>query len=93
MEDFEAEKLVPVSDQGALMGFTRVETSLLWRPCDPPYAIVSVKLDGADTELLHLAKHGLEKLRAGARVKAVWKEKREGRITDIEEFVVVENPR
>ena len=41
-------------------------------PSDAPFAFVLVKLDGADTALAHVVKDGLEGLRFGTRVEAVW---------------------
>ena len=50
-----------------------------------PFAFVLVKLDGADTALAHIVKDGLDKLKVGARVQAVWApdDQRIGSIRDI----------
>lgn len=65
------------------------EFPLLWAP-DVPYAIISVKLEGSDACLLHIAKApDLDKLSVGKKVKAVWKENTEGYILDIERFEVL----
>jgi len=86
--DIEPGDLVPVSDEGVLTGFTRVAHELMWRPADPPYALVLIRLTGADTDLLHLVKtpSSLDRLEMGARVRARWKPERTGLITDIDEF-------
>lgn len=63
---------------------------LVWQP-DTPYAIISVKLKGSDTDMLHIAKEGtLNKLAIGKKVKAVWKENPEGYILDIDRFEIVD---
>ena len=41
-------------------------------PVRRPFAFVLVRLDGADTALAHVVKDGLERLRVGSRVEAVW---------------------
>lgn len=88
-EDLSPMEYVPVGDVGTLEAVTVVKKEIPDAPCDPPYAIVAVKLDGADTNLIHLMKDGdLDALKPGMRVKAAWKEEGEGRIFDIEGFVV-----
>jgi uncharacterized OB-fold protein len=49
---------------------------------------VLVKLDGADTALAHIVTEGLERLRVGVRVEAVWApdDQRRGSIRDIAGF-------
>lgn len=62
---------------------------LLWPP-EVPYAMVLIKIDGADSALLHLVKgQEMDRLAIGSRVKAVWKEEREGYLFDLERFVVI----
>ncbi|HJQ83181.1 MAG TPA: OB-fold domain-containing protein [Candidatus Binatia bacterium] len=60
-------------------------------PFPPPFAFVLVRLDGADTALAHVVKDGLDGLRVGSRVEAVWAadEARIGSVRDIESFRVV----
>jgi uncharacterized protein len=57
-------------------------------PAPAPFAFVLVKLDGADTALPHVVTQGLERLRVGTRVEAVWKPdgERIGSIRDIAGF-------
>lgn len=59
-------------------------------PSATPFAFVLVKLDGADTALAHIVTEGVDGLRVGARVEAVWKPdgEREGSIRDIAAFKV-----
>ena len=62
-----------------------------FHPCERPFAYVLVKLDGADTALAHIVTDGLDRLRVGSRVEAVWAadEARKGTIRDIAGFRVV----
>lgn len=54
------------------------------QPLDTPFAWVLVRLDGADTALLHvLDAPGPEAVRSGMRVRIRWAEARTGAITDI----------
>jgi hypothetical protein len=59
-------------------------------PFATPFAFVLVRLDGADTALAHVVKDGLDRLRVGARVEAVWAPdgERQGTIRDIACFKV-----
>ena len=52
-------------------------------PSDEPFAFVLVRLDGADTALVHIVTDGLDRLKVGARVEAVWATERTGTIRDI----------
>ncbi len=62
---------------------------LLWFP-EAPYVVASIKLDGADTAMLHLVKgEDMDKLKTGSRVRALWKEETAGHITDIDCFEVI----
>jgi uncharacterized OB-fold protein len=55
-----------------------------------PYGYAFIKLDGADTLLPHFVDStDPEKVKVGARVKAVFEEKRAGRIMDIRHFSVM----
>ncbi|MFE0427336.1 OB-fold domain-containing protein [Streptomyces sp. NPDC058953] len=73
------------------VGTTGTVTTWAWNP-DPrpnqplttPFAWVLVRLDGADTALLHvLDAPGPEAVRTGARVRIRWAGRRTGAITDI----------
>ncbi|MEW5944874.1 MAG: Zn-ribbon domain-containing OB-fold protein [bacterium] len=84
-------EFVPVSDAGTLTGFTVVETKPPDNPFslgDPPYVIAAVRLEGADTDFIHLIRKGVapSSLKPGMRVRAVWKEERKGNLLDIEGF-------
>ena len=56
-------------------------------PLEPPYAYAIIRLDGADTDFVHLIKEGdPQNLKIGMRVEAVFYEKPRKRILDIEYF-------
>ncbi len=83
----DTKEYVGVADEGTIETYTVVRAPLVWRPSDPPYAIAAIRLDGADTELLHLVKtEDYDTLKMGMRVRAVWSEERKGSLFDIEHF-------
>ncbi|MET9877732.1 OB-fold domain-containing protein [Actinacidiphila glaucinigra] len=73
------------------VGTTGTVTTWAWnpsprpqQPMSTPFAWVLVRLDGADTELLHvLDAPGPEAVRTGIRVRVRWAERRTGAVTDI----------
>ncbi len=84
---------IDVSDEGEVVSFTVVHRPLidLERPLPAPFTLALVRLDGADTAMVHyLGGTAAEKIRCGMRVKAVWKEEREGSILDILYFKPLE---
>lgn len=57
-------------------------------PLDHPFAFALVRLDGADTALLHAVDAGsMDAMKTGMRVRARWKAERIGHICDLEAFV------
>jgi uncharacterized OB-fold protein len=75
-----------VGQQGEVVSFTVVHRPLIEvpRPLSAPFAIALIKLDGADTAMIHyLGEAPLEDIKCGMRVKAVWRDEREGSILDI----------
>lgn len=87
---------VEVSDEGTIVAFT-----VVWFPhIDPntgklrepsPYTSVWVRLDGADTYLMHyLDETDEQKIKIGMRVQAVFAEDRKGSIHDIKHFKIIE---
>lgn len=62
------------------------------QPLDRPFAWALVRLDGADVEMLHAVDAGsIERMSTGARVRVRWADEREGAITDIACFDLVED--
>ncbi len=84
---------VEVQDRGTLATYTIVYARFATLP-PPPYCIALIKLDGADTALMHyvggLDLQDLETakkaLSVGMPVQAVWRDEREGKISDIQYF-------
>ena len=84
---------VPVQDRGTLDTFTIVYEQFLGMP-PPPYCVGMVRLEGADTSLMHYVsevdlsdlERAKQNVRVGMKLQAVWKEEREGRISDILHF-------
>ncbi len=53
-------------------------------PLSHPFAFALIRLDGADTGLLHAVDAGsMDRMRTGMRVTARWKDERVGHITDV----------
>jgi len=80
-------EIVEVADAG-------VVTSWCWngeprplQPFDVPFAWALIRLDGADTPMLHAVRADADAVATGMRVRAQWRAEREGHITDIECFV------
>ena len=84
-------ELVPVGPEGTVTSFTWVAEPQERHALDRPFAFALVKLDGADTELLHLVDAGGEEAMAtGMRVAPRFRDTAEGGIRDLECFVPVE---
>lgn len=83
---------VEVSEEGVVTAVAEVARPIQGlHPASEPFAFVLVKLDGADTAIVHVVHDGLDRLRVGSRVRAVWApdDERRGRIHDIEGFEIV----
>jgi uncharacterized OB-fold protein len=82
---------VELSGEGMVMAASIVEHSMPWSPAPVPYTLALIRLDGADTDMIHMAKPGIA---AGDRVRAVFKQERNGTILDIDCFVrLIDAPR
>jgi uncharacterized protein len=80
---------VELGQQGTVLAYTIIGMPALWLDVKAPYAMGLIKLDGADTGLVHfLGEIELDKIKVGMRVEAVPKKKEEraGYITDIAWF-------
>lgn len=76
--------LVEVGPAGTVEHWAWVAEPLRKHPLDRPFAWVTVRLDGADTTLVHALDAGrIENVTRGMRVRVRWSEERTGRITDI----------
>ena len=81
-------EVVPVSSVGTVMSWTWQSTPLEGQPLDKPFAWALIKLDGADTPLLHAVDAGSsDAISTGARVHAHWINEPVGAITDIAYFL------
>jgi len=84
LEDF-----VDVGPGGEVISYTWVSRPRPLQPLQRPFAYALIKLDGADSSLLHIVDVGGDavKMEIGMRVAPRWKAERKGEITDIEAFV------
>ncbi|MGP9022421.1 Zn-ribbon domain-containing OB-fold protein [Streptomyces sp. BR1] len=88
----EIRELVEVADTGTVTTWAWNPSPRRDQPLDTPFAWVLVRLDGADTALLHvLDAPGPDAVRTGMRVKVRWAPERSGAITDIACFVPYES--
>jgi uncharacterized OB-fold protein len=79
---------VEVGPAGTVESWAWVSTPRPGHPLDRPFAWALIRLDGADTALVHAVDAGSAKeLRQGLRVRPRWRTERAGHITDIESFV------
>jgi len=87
------DEFVGVEDKGTLTTFTIVYAHFTSLP-PPPYCVGIIKLDGADTGLIHYVggvdlqdmEAARKAINVGMRLQAIWRDEREGKITDIECF-------
>lgn len=79
---------VEVGPAGTVTTWAWVDEPLAGHPLDRPFAWALIKLDGADTALVHAVDAGNPKaLAAGTRVWPAWSDHPTGHITDISHFV------
>ena len=79
-----SDEFVPVGPGGVVTTWSWVTRPRAKQPLDRPFAWALVKLDGADTALLHAVDAGdIAKMRTGLRVKPRWRAERAGHISDI----------
>ena len=77
-------EIVPVSSVGTVLSWTWQAEPLEGQPLDRPFAWALIKLDGADTAMVHAVDGAVT---TGDRVHAHWVAEPVGAITDIECFV------
>lgn len=86
-------ELIEVGPAGTVQSFTWVTDPTEQHPLSQPFAFAFIRLDGADSTLLHAVDAGTpDALEVGARVAPRWRAQRSGRIDDIECFVPGEEP-
>ncbi len=84
----EISELVRVGPGGTVTTWAWVSEPAAKHPLDRPFAWALVKLDGADTPMLHAVDAGaIDAMSTGMRVTAVFRDEREGHILDLACFV------
>ena len=82
-------EMIEVGPGGVVESFSWIEDPQHHHLIKEPFAFALIKLDGADTSMLHMVTQCNEAdLRIGSRVKANWSEIKEQRITDIKFFTL-----
>jgi uncharacterized protein len=80
-------EMVPVASVGTVASWTWQPDPIEGQPLDRPFAWALIKLDGADTLLIHAVDAGAsEAISTGARVHVHWADETVGAITDIAYF-------
>ena len=80
----ELDELVEVRPTGTVTSWAWEPRPDPRQPLDRPFAWALVRLDGADTPMLHVVDAGdIGSIATGTRVRIRWAEEREGAITDI----------
>lgn len=80
----ELTELVEVAETGTITSWAWEPTPDARQPLDGPFAWALIRLDGADTSMLHVVDApDLDTVRTGDRVRIRWADEREGAITDI----------
>jgi uncharacterized OB-fold protein len=81
------EEFVPVGPGGVVTTWAWVESPRPKHPLQHPFAWALIRLDGADTAMLHTVDAGsMAKMRTGMRVRPRWRAEPEGDIHDVECF-------
>lgn len=81
---------VELGRQGVIESYTVTHYGNEILPAEQPVIYALIKLDGADTALLHIIREDdPAKVKTGARVAAVFAEERKGNILDISHFKLV----
>ncbi|WP_197512441.1 Zn-ribbon domain-containing OB-fold protein [Mycobacterium sp. 852002-10029_SCH5224772] len=86
-------EMVPVSSVGTVVSWTWQPEPMEGQPLDRPFAWALIKLDGADTPLIHavdVGAAGPSAIKTGTRVHVHWVDEPVGAITDIAYFALGE---
>jgi uncharacterized protein len=85
----ELTEIVPVASVGTVVSWSWQPEPLEGQPLDRPFAWALVKLDGADTAMLHAVDAGsAAEMSTGVRVHVHWADEPVGAITDIAYFAL-----
>jgi uncharacterized OB-fold protein len=83
-----AHEFVDVGPAGTVETWCWVEHPTEQHPLDRPFAFAAIRLDGADTALVHAVDAGSrDAMSIGMRVAPRWRSERTGHITDIDAFI------
>ncbi|CRK59576.1 FIG00820397: hypothetical protein [Alloactinosynnema sp. L-07] len=85
-------EFVEVGTEGTVVTWTWMSAPLAGQPFDRPFGWAMVRLDGADTPMLHAVDAGEDELVTGLRVRIRWAAEPAGGIRDIECFEPVTAP-
>lgn len=85
-------ELVDVADVGTVISWSWMSSPLPGQPLGEPFAWALIKLDGADTPLLHAIDAPQEAVQTGMRVRVRWADSRVGSIRDIACFEPAPSP-
>jgi uncharacterized OB-fold protein len=82
------DEFVQVGEAGVVTTWAWVNEPRPPHPLGRPFAWALIKLDGADTALLHMVDAGDEaRMATGMRVRVRWRDERVGEIQDIASFI------
>ncbi|MCE2391335.1 MAG: OB-fold domain-containing protein [Proteobacteria bacterium] len=83
-------ELVDLPDNGTVESWSWVSEPQRKHPLERPFAFATIRIDGADSALVHAVDAGSrDVMAAGLRVKAQYAEERTGRMRDLECFVPI----
>jgi uncharacterized protein len=86
-------ELVPVGTEGTVTSWSWVPRPLEGQPLAHPFAWALIRLDGADTAMLHAVDAGsAQAMRTGMRVRVRWADNTVGQIRDIAWFEPLAEP-
>ena len=88
-------EIVPVASVGTVLSWTWQPHPLEGQPLSRPFAWALIKLDGADTAMLHavdVGAAGPSAMTTGTRVHVHWADEPKGEITDIANFALGDTP-
>ncbi|WP_020671824.1 Zn-ribbon domain-containing OB-fold protein [Amycolatopsis nigrescens] len=86
-------EFVPVGTDGTVLSWSWMAEPLAGQPVQRPFGWALIRLDGADTALLHAVDAGTpERMRTGMRVRVRWADEPIGHIRDIAYFVPADAP-
>jgi hypothetical protein len=80
-------EMVEVGQAGVVETWTWVDPPRPQSPWEVPHALAMIRLDGADTAMLHgVLVDSPTEMTTGMRVRAVWADQRVGHIADLDGF-------